>query len=195
MLLSYYDTMLSLLLRLAQTRLGATHLFKAGIFQCMRESGLFSVDPDVGIGEHLDQARFTTKMFEVELTGAFSEMDDPNALSKYYRMLLATLRIVTSVVMSCGPQNPRTIKEARNLLLENRASMSTAFKRQAKIGGIRVDNVGALGDIVKHYVLLITATDFLKVQPPPPPPPPKPSYNLPFPPLPSSRLPCLKVRC
>ncbi|KAI9753101.1 MAG: hypothetical protein M1815_000128 [Lichina confinis] len=141
MLLSYYDTILSLLLRLAQTRLGATHLFEAGIFQCMRESGLFSVDPDVGI-----------------------EMDDPNALSKYYRMLLATLRIVTSVVMSCGPQNPRTIKEARNLLLENRASMSTAFKRQAKIGGIRVDNVGELGDIVKHYVLLITATDFLKYE-------------------------------
>ena len=120
-------------------------------------------------------------------------MDDPNALSKYYRMLLATLRIVTSVVMSCGPQNPRTIKEARNLLLENRASMSTAFKRQAKIGGIRVDNVGELGDIVKHYVLLITATDFLKVRPPPPPPPPNPnnifSFRFNCIPLAPSRIP------
>ncbi len=91
------------------------------------------------------------------------DIEDPNALAKYYRLLLATLRIITSVVMSCGPQNPRTIKEARNFPSQHRQSMTTAFKRHGKIGSVRVEHIGDLDEIVKHYILLITATDFLKV--------------------------------
>ena len=50
LLLSYYKGKLSLLLRISQTRLGASFVVNAGLFQAVQESGLFSVDPDLGIG-------------------------------------------------------------------------------------------------------------------------------------------------
>lgn len=48
--LAYYETKLSLLLTISQTRAGAIHVANAGLFQAVRASGLFSVDPDLGIG-------------------------------------------------------------------------------------------------------------------------------------------------
>lgn len=50
-LLSYYDSKFALLLSISQTRTGATHIVNAGLFQAVRASGLFSVDPDLGIGK------------------------------------------------------------------------------------------------------------------------------------------------
>lgn len=50
LLLSYYEAKLSLLLTISQTRAGAVHIVHAGLFQAVRASGLFSVDPDLGIG-------------------------------------------------------------------------------------------------------------------------------------------------
>jgi len=52
LLLSYYEGKLSLLLRISQTRLGASYVTNAGLFQAVQESGLFSVDPDLGIGKY-----------------------------------------------------------------------------------------------------------------------------------------------
>lgn len=51
LLLSYYETKLSLLLTISQSRAGAIHVANAGLFQAVRASGLFSVDPDLGIGK------------------------------------------------------------------------------------------------------------------------------------------------
>jgi hypothetical protein len=95
-----------------------------------------------------------------------TEIDHPDALSAYYRLLLSVLRIIVSIIISCGPQNPRTMQEARKFLAENRLSMVTIFKRQAKIGSTQADASGIIADLVKHYVLLITATDFLNVSAP-----------------------------
>lgn len=49
LLLAYYDSKLALLLTLSQTRHGAAQVINAGLFQTVRDSGLFSVDPDLGI--------------------------------------------------------------------------------------------------------------------------------------------------
>ena len=64
-LLSYYETKLSLLLNISQTRSGAVHVMNSGLFQAVRGSGLFSVDPDIGVGKcripaqarHTDESR------------------------------------------------------------------------------------------------------------------------------------------
>lgn len=50
LLLSTYDSKLSLLLNISQTRVGAVHVMNAGLFPAVRASRLFSVDPDIGIG-------------------------------------------------------------------------------------------------------------------------------------------------
>lgn len=50
LLLSYNESKFSLLLSIAQSREGAIKLINSGLFQSIRASGLFSVDPDIGIG-------------------------------------------------------------------------------------------------------------------------------------------------
>ena len=49
--LSYYTALLTTLLRIARTRLGASQILHSGLFQAVRDSQLFSADPDVGFGK------------------------------------------------------------------------------------------------------------------------------------------------
>ncbi|KAI9703133.1 MAG: hypothetical protein M1836_007698 [Candelina mexicana] len=138
LLLSYYEAKLLLLLRIAQTRLGATQVLNAGLFQSVRESKLVSVDPDLGI-----------------------EIDYPESLKKYYELLLAVIRVISSVVLSMGQQNERTMNSARSFLTENRHSILSLFKRHAGIGGVQTERSGNLGELVDNFVLLVTVTGFL----------------------------------
>lgn len=50
-LLAYYESLLALLQQLAQTKSGATYVLKSGLFDSIRESQLFTADPDIGIGQ------------------------------------------------------------------------------------------------------------------------------------------------
>lgn len=49
-LLAYYESLLSLLQRLSQTKGGANCVLNSGLFQAVHESRLFAADPDIGIG-------------------------------------------------------------------------------------------------------------------------------------------------
>ncbi len=50
LLLTFYECKLSLLLTISHSKAGALHVINAGLFQAVRTSGLFSVDPDIGVG-------------------------------------------------------------------------------------------------------------------------------------------------
>jgi len=138
--LSFYKTSLALLLRISQTRLGATHILNAGLFQSIRDSQLFSADPDIGL-----------------------EMDNPTALAEFFSLMLAVLSIINAVVLARG-QNDQTVKLARDFLNENRLSMVSVFKRHASVGGLKIDGKIDLGDLVDCYTLLISATGFLEYE-------------------------------
>ena len=79
------------------------------------------------------------------------------------------LRIIVGVVLSCGPQNQRTLEQARSFLTENRSSMVGTFKRQAKVVTGRnqkqddrsIEQV--LEELVEIFVLLISLTGFMEV--------------------------------
>ena len=93
-----------------------------------------------------------------------SEIDNPEALAKYYRLLLSIVRVITSVVISRGPQNEQTIESAKAFLTENRPLVVSMFKRQARIGGVSFDTAGVdIEDLVELFMLLITMTGFLDV--------------------------------
>jgi nuclear pore complex protein Nup205 len=51
MQLSYSHARLALLLGLSQTRFGAAAVLSAGLFHSVKESGLFAIDPDLGVGK------------------------------------------------------------------------------------------------------------------------------------------------
>ena len=121
----------------------------AGFFSAIQTSGLFSVDPDFGL-----------------------ELDNPDALPKYYELLLAVLRIIAAIVLSRGAQNEATTAAARGFLIENRSTMVGLFKRQARVGALHetrrgVDNdteaEADLNELVDFYILLISMTNFTEV--------------------------------
>ena len=92
------------------------------------------------------------------------EIDNPEALSKYYRLLLSLTRVIAAIVLSRGAQNEQTIDSAREFLIENRPLVVSIFKRQARIGGVTFDNEGVdIEDLVELLVLLIAMTNFLDV--------------------------------
>ncbi|KAI9370793.1 nucleoporin Nup186/Nup192/Nup205 [Aspergillus egyptiacus] len=142
LLLSYYESLLSLLQQLCQTKPGATQVLKAGLFQAVRESHLFAADPDLGI-----------------------DIDNPDALRKYYDLLDSVLRVIATAAFSRGLHNEQMLEQTRAFLTENRQSMVGIFKRFAKIGGAAAPgHHDALTSIAKSYTALVAATDFLEVE-------------------------------
>lgn len=53
MQLSYCNAKLALLLQISQTRFGAATILNVGLFRSIKESGLFVIDPDLGVGMYL----------------------------------------------------------------------------------------------------------------------------------------------
>jgi nuclear pore complex protein Nup205 len=146
-LLAYYDASLALLLRICQTRLGAAYVLNAGLFPSIRDSRIFDVDPDIGL-----------------------EFDNPNALKKYYELMLAVLRVINAAVIARGRQNDQTIFQAREFLKENRHSMVAIFKRSVNVGVGSTQVLGDaedLGDLVDCFTVLVEITGFLQVCSPP----------------------------
>ncbi|OJJ51011.1 hypothetical protein ASPZODRAFT_156001 [Penicilliopsis zonata CBS 506.65] len=140
LLLSYYESLLSLLQRLSQTKSGATCVLKAGLFQAVRDSRLFAADPDIGI-----------------------EIDNPDALRRYYDLLLSVIRVIVSAVFVRGIHNEQMLEQTRGFLAENRQSMVGVFKRFARVGaGATAEKSETLDELVKSYMALIAATDFLE---------------------------------
>ena len=159
LLLSHYKCKLSLLLTISQSRSGATEVLNAGLFSAIRASGIFSVDPDIGLGQSLV---FNLIAMLIEL-----ETDNPQALRRYHEMLLYLVRVITSLVLSRGSQNAQTIEQARLFLIENRPSVVTMLKRHAKVGSqiVNQDDVdGVVNELAEYYVLLISLTRFLEVR-------------------------------
>jgi nuclear pore complex protein Nup205 len=139
-LLSYYDASLSLLGRICQTRVGAAHVLNAGLFQAIRDSRIFAVDPDIGL-----------------------DIDNPEALKKYFELMLSVLRVISSAVISRGQKNEQTVYQAREFLKENRHSMVSIFKRSVNLGGVKDIGVD-LGELVDCFTLLVEITGFLKYE-------------------------------
>ncbi|KAL8900187.1 MAG: hypothetical protein Q9207_005813 [Kuettlingeria erythrocarpa] len=156
LLLAYYESKLALLLTMSQTRPGAGQVINAGLFQSIRDSGLFSVDPDLGIGElkSIDFIRSTQQLTVVAI-------DNAEALDKYYKLLLSVVRLIASVVMSRGSQNQQTIDQAKQFLAENRPTIVAVFKRQARIGTAAESSTIDVEELVELLVLLMTMTSFI----------------------------------
>lgn len=146
-LLSYYDASLSLLLRICQSRVGAGYVLNAGLFSSIREARIFDVDPDIGL-----------------------EFDNPNALHKYYSLIISLLRVINAIVLS-REQNHQTKSHGREFLTENRHSMVAIFKRSVSVGApvsTSVSNVKDevlredLAELVDCWTVLVNLTDFLE---------------------------------
>ncbi|KAJ5951988.1 uncharacterized protein N7479_010401 [Penicillium vulpinum] len=140
-LLAYYQSLLSLLQRLSQTKGGANCVLNSGLFQAVHESRLFAADPDIGI-----------------------DIENPDALQRYYDLLLSVLQVIVYAVFSRGIQNEQLKQQTRMFLAKNRPCMVGIFKRSAKIGNTSTAHDETLCELVKAFMALITATDFMEFE-------------------------------
>ena len=180
-LLACYESQISLLTSLAQSRHGAASLADAGIFQSIQASHLFAIDPDLGIGTPYILSPSSLLLAEGYLltdTSPSIAMDNPSALQNYHLLLLSLTRLLTSVVVSRGPQNQQSIAQARSFLAENRALVVAMFKRSAKIGQVGMTSVGGRGpgegeddqmdgiveELVELFTVLVTVTGFVEFE-------------------------------
>ncbi|KAJ5893829.1 hypothetical protein N7495_005520 [Penicillium taxi] len=142
MLLSFYESLLALLQQLCQTKNGAICVLKCGLFESVRDSQLFATDPDIGI-----------------------DIDNRDSLQKYYDLLLSIIRVIVSAIFSRGIHNEQIKASTRAFITENRPCMVGIFKRFAKIGGgAAASHQEVLCELVKSFVALVTATDFLEFE-------------------------------
>ncbi|KAJ5629741.1 hypothetical protein N7528_003398 [Penicillium herquei] len=138
-LLASSESLLALLQMLCQNKSGAMVVLKCGLFESVRESQLFAVDPDIGI-----------------------DIDDPDALRRFYDLLLSVLRVIVTAVFSRGIHNEQIKAQTRAFIGENRSCMVGVFKRFAKIGGgALAGHQEVLCELVKSFMVLVTATDYL----------------------------------
>ncbi|OQD74853.1 hypothetical protein PENDEC_c009G04399 [Penicillium decumbens] len=141
-LLAYYESLLAFLQQLCQTKNGAISVLKSGLFESVRDSQLFAADPDIGI-----------------------DIDNPDALRKYYDLLLSVIRVIVSAVFSRGVHNEQIKAQTVAFIAENRPCMVGIFKRFAKIGGgAAADHQGTLCELVKSFMALVAATDYLEFE-------------------------------
>ncbi|KAJ5325647.1 uncharacterized protein N7506_008749 [Penicillium brevicompactum] len=140
-LLTYYESLLSLLQRLSQTKNGANCVLSSGLFQAVHESRLFAADPDIGI-----------------------DIENPDALQRYYDLLLSVIRLIVYAVFSRGIDNEQIKEQTRGFLAENRACMVGIFKRSAKIGNTSSAHQATLHELVKAFMSLVAATDFMEFE-------------------------------
>ena len=91
------------------------------------------------------------------------ELESPEALRRFFELMLAVLRVINAVVLAHGQQHDATIQLARQFLADNRQTIVAVFKRHANIGGFRVEEGINLGELVDNFTLLLSSTDFMKV--------------------------------
>ncbi|EGX43439.1 hypothetical protein AOL_s00215g175 [Orbilia oligospora ATCC 24927] len=124
-----------LLLRLSRTKLGAGMVLSSGYFMILKECGLFTIDPDIGI--------------------AF--MGGKN-ISSYYDLLLSFVRVLVSCLICKGLYNKSDLIQTQRFLADNRILVSSILKRNANIGGV-LPNAGDMGPLVDMFVVLYSMVD------------------------------------
>lgn len=138
--LPHQDAAVALLLSIAQTRHGATQVVNSGLFQAIQASGLFSADPDVGL-----------------------DIDNPRALALYFHLMLALLRVVNAVVVSCGEENDQITGMAQAFIAQYRLSIVSIFKRSACIGSTNQGHEKVLAELVDNFTILMATCGFMEV--------------------------------
>jgi nuclear pore complex protein Nup205 len=124
-ILAFFHTSLALLLRLCQSPDGTQLVLNSGLFQAIDDSHLFSTDPDVGM-----------------------DVDNPQALKKFYAILADVLRLVTAAVVSKGPAPGKTFVQ------KYRGTVQAIFKQASR---------GNALDVAEELSRLLLTTDFLEV--------------------------------
>lgn len=131
-------------------------MLTAGFFHSVKLSGLFAIDPELGVGRfcrgHLNSAKLTNP-----------DIEHPDAAGKLYELLVAIARVICAVVLSRGPQNEQTLDQARKFLTENRLSVLTVLKKSAGLAVSTQGSMKSTEELADSYTLLMSVSGFIDV--------------------------------
>lgn len=106
-----------------------------------------------------------TNMYTMLMIHDYVGRGDPNAIGKYYELVLGIIRVVTCCILSKGPQNEQMIKLGRKFLDETKNVAMTVFKRHANIGGVKRESVSReFKELTELFVLLMSLTGYIEVR-------------------------------
>lgn len=83
--------------------------------------------------------------------------DDPQALNKYYDLVLHLVRVLVTLVLARGPQNREAMSAAEQFVIDKRNVALTVFKKNAGVAGKGYEE-GSLKDLTDMFVLLFALT-------------------------------------
>ncbi|KAK5938321.1 hypothetical protein PMZ80_009291 [Knufia obscura] len=141
-LLVLFEARTHLLLQVSRTRPGASALLDANLVQTLRDSALFSADPDLGFDLNLADpaALMNTAHTNARSTNGAGQK---TALVTYFTLLSTCLRLLLSTFLSFGPENEKMIYLVRTFLADYRGNMVGVFKRAAGLNLASQTNVAA----------------------------------------------------
>ena len=148
--MTLFEARIYLLLQVSRTRPGASALLDASLAQTLRDSGLFSADPDLGFDLHPIEptALLRSTQPSKSVTGTLPGGNAPqkNALVTYFSLLSSCLRLLLSTFLSFGPENEKVIYLVRSFLADHRGNMVGVFKRAAGLNlANQTDAAASLG--------------------------------------------------
>ncbi|CDK27407.1 unnamed protein product [Kuraishia capsulata CBS 1993] len=123
--LTIFKTSAYLLLRIAQSNPGASHLMQCGVFNYLRDAEFLKIDPDLGlklsIGDGSDsEAAFIT--FSLDPRGTKGSIS-------FYDVLIPVFQLVSAMMISLGPMNKICQTQIKELLQTYSALVVGIFKR------------------------------------------------------------------
>lgn len=137
--LSYFHTALALLLRICRTPDGTQLVLISGFFDAIRDSRLFSTDPDIGL-----------------------DIENSAALREFYRLLSAVLRVITAIMITRGPNNASVLQQGKSFLHENRFNMQAVFKRTSALQSTSGPPEREAMAVADEFSKLMLVTGFLE---------------------------------
>jgi len=148
--LTLFEARIYLLLQVSRTRPGASALLDSSLVQTLRDSALFSADPDLGFDllpiEPTALLRGTNPSNTTTSTLPGINANPKNALVTYFSLLSSCLRLLLSTFLSFGPENEKVIYLVRSFLVDYKGNMVGVFKRSAGLNlANQTDAAASLG--------------------------------------------------
>lgn len=122
----------------------------------MKLSGLFAIDPELGVGMFCYAFLSLLKLNYIDI-------EHPDAAGKLYELLVAISRVICAVVLSRGPQNEQTLDQARKFLADNKLSVLTVLKKSAGLGVGMHGSMRSTEELADSYTLLMSVSGFIDV--------------------------------
>lgn len=130
---------LYLLIRIGQTRYGASQLIQNELFSVIKHLKFLSVDPDLGLDFRIESAnRDNSENAQIKLAldvplalrDRNPRTDDHVRTVSFYEILVPTFQLVATVLLSMGPSYMPGVSQVKEILVEFRHLVVGVLKRE-----------------------------------------------------------------